>query len=1081
MRRRRVLRVAAAGTLVLATVGGAVLVPSARPQAAAGPVVSQPVLGSADEATVLLGSVTDGGLPGETWAYRVLPSTAAPPAAAGDEATFGAPGAGIRPDPQLAFLRATDDSSWSVVQTPLGRDGRPSRGITPNVRAARVLPRGGGFVLGRALGTLTAGDETHVLVRDPGGRFRDVPAPGPDVLLAGGDPQPDDPAEVLAGDQGLGAATVAGWEDGERTNVVVAPRGRPVQDAILRFDGTTWSREPVDVPAASDAEFEIIALDATGPENAWFVARTDEDPARGIVLFERRVTRDGPRWQERPLVGTPFAQAADPDRGLSAIAPLGGGLQQTLTVDTDGVWVDGSLRAGDTELDWTVRFDPEADGGAGAVTGSWCDARDDGGEAVCEHPLGLRFSRRTGYRSLAFATDGVPGRVITNPLRPGGDEDSNLGTYVVLDGSTFRRRPGAAGNLRRSAAFRSPEDGWLEGPVRVSRAPRGSALRPWPVAVRSPFTAVVHQPGAPPGDLGTQALAVGASGAVARHVPGSGWVREFLLTSSGAVTSPTLRGVAWPEAGRAYAVGDLGAMWLWRAETGLWERDPAAPVGFEANLMGVAFQPGSTFRGYAVGRGGTLLRYDKTWTQEPVPADVATRDLTAVTFAGAQALVAAGGDLLVSDGGPWRVDEQVRALLATLPGAEVKLLTVAGLPDGGAVAAGREVVLVRDRAGAPWRFADQPLPGLTAVAAAAVRDGEVVRPVLSVVPRLAYPPSETLPEPDANVPAPILPPIPLPGDGYVLRETANGWSDEQRQAFAGASADRPSKPDPVAAFDLSPTGEGWAVGGWSGEFDSAGRGSSGRNATGRLNRQRVQTAAILRYGTSAANAPPAAGISEVPLDPNTVTFAVAGHAQCERECADLAGQDLAPDRMLATTIARVGALARRPNGPRALLYTGGRTRPGTGMSQRPAEAARYAALLAGTGELPVFPAVSAGDAETGTTAAFRDAFAGFGAPFGTGAPRPRCRPARRRRTERGRDPLRLRVRRADRPGAGHRHRQQRRVARRQRPAPEPAGASASVADRAAGRGAGRRGRERRGRVARPEHAHDAGAERRLGR
>ncbi len=40
------------------------------------------------------------------------------------------------------------------------------------------------------------------------------------------------------------------------------------------------------------------------------------------------------------------------------------------------------------------------------------------------------------------------------------------------------------------------------------------------------------------------------------------------------MSKPLLRGVAWPEPGRAHAVGDLGAMWLWRAETGLWERDP---------------------------------------------------------------------------------------------------------------------------------------------------------------------------------------------------------------------------------------------------------------------------------------------------------------------------------------------------------------------------------------------------------------------------------------------------------------------------------------------------------------------------
>jgi len=46
------------------------------------------------------------------------------------------------------------------------------------------------------------------------------------------------------------------------------------------------------------------------------------------------------------------------------------------------------------------------------------------------------------------------------------------------------------------------------------------------------------------------------------------------------VVRNTLRGVAWPEPKRAHAVGDSGAMWLWREETRLWERDPGAPIGF---------------------------------------------------------------------------------------------------------------------------------------------------------------------------------------------------------------------------------------------------------------------------------------------------------------------------------------------------------------------------------------------------------------------------------------------------------------------------------------------------------------------
>ncbi len=102
-------------------------------------------------------------------------------------------------------------------------------------------------------------------------------------------------------------------------------------------------------------------------------------------------------------------------------------------------------------------------------------------------------------------------------------------------------------------------------------------------------------------------------------------------------------------------------MWMWRAETGLWEKDPAAPIGFERNLMGIAFAADDPLRGYAVGKEGALLHYDKTWTQDPLPAGFENANFTSVAFAGKQALVAAGADVLVNDGADWHVDTDVRA------------------------------------------------------------------------------------------------------------------------------------------------------------------------------------------------------------------------------------------------------------------------------------------------------------------------------------------------------------------------------------------------------------------------------------
>ena len=141
-----------------------------------------------------------------------------------------------------------------------------------------------------------------------------------------------------------------------------------------------------------------------------------------------------------------------------------------------------------------------------------------------------------------------------------------------------------------------------------------------------------------------------------RYSPGAGWVREFLLSSSGAVSKPLLRGVAWPEPGRAHAVGDLGAMWMWRAETGLWERDPATPVGFEGNLMGVAFAPATRCAASPSARRASCCATTRPGRRSRCPRASPTANFTSVAFAGHAALVAAGSDLLVEDGAGWRVD-----------------------------------------------------------------------------------------------------------------------------------------------------------------------------------------------------------------------------------------------------------------------------------------------------------------------------------------------------------------------------------------------------------------------------------------
>ncbi len=947
----------------------------------------QPVLGTADASTVLMGAAT-AGQPGEAWAYRMLPLDVPAPGGSGQTTFAPVSKAGSSAAGQLVFERATDaNPDWTIAETPLDEQGQAYRGMDPDRISARIAPHGGGLLVGQD-STRVSGKQTVVLVRDPGGRFHVLPEPPTGVLLAAGEPDEagengDEGAEVLVEKEGSGAVADAAVENEGHTEAYFGALGRTRDLGVVRWSGEKWTREPIELPAGYSGGFTIVAIAGTSPKNLWLLGEAEASSGLGIVLFKRAETKSGEfRWEASSLGSSLFAAAETPARDISDLAPLTG-QAQPLTVTEKGVWIDGNLQApggGNDGYDFTLYYDiPES-----KITGSWCDARGPSSEAICEHPFGARFGREAGYRSFAFEGPGYGTRIITNPLQPGGDDSTNMGSYLSFEGSTFTWMPGAGADNAPGGAFYSPTDGWLEGPVQITTTQQPSQLVGWPVSARAPFTAVTPAPGSSSGDFDAQALAVGADGVVARYNPGHGWEREFLQTSSGAVSSPTLRAVAWPEASRAFAVGNLGAMWIWRAETGLWEPDPAAPLdGFQGNLDGIAFNPSDPAVGYAVGQGGVLLKYGKSWTQEEeLPSGFSEANFSSVSFAGSEAMVVAEHDLLVNEGSGWKVEPEVHALLESLPEAP-SLNVVAGLPNGGAVLSGRNVVLERDSAGAPWRFSEQPIVGDTAIAAAPLLEGSKVRALLSVVPDFEYPPLLVLPPVEPDTPPPVIPPNPLPGDGYVLRETAGGWQDEERAAYAGDSQDKPLKADPILAFDVASTGAGWALGGWSGEADDAGRGTTANGSGGTI-RENVQTAGVYSYA-SEGNPPGPSGenVAPIPMQSNVATFAVGGHAECIEACAALADEGIAPDRNLSAALGEIAGLSTQPNGPRMLLYTGGRETPGAGPESA-AEADRYAQLMSAGGSLPVYPALSAGDSEGGEDSAFGTAFAGFDAPFGEG-------------------------------------------------------------------------------------------------
>jgi hypothetical protein len=898
-----------------------------------------------------------------------------------------------------ALARYADASGWETLPVPLGAEGQPipKLAFLTMAAAGRTTPHGG--VVVAATGEAGEEQEPQLIVRDPGAAPRAAPRP-PSVVLG--------PNEALFTPEGSADPLLTALEAGPATRALVVPvSAGEAPRAVVSYAAGNWSREPICVGfspgpscSAPPSTFRALAIEAGG-EEAWLLAE-GAAPGEGIELFRRETAGETTTWRQQSLgpagsLGARFAQATY--SGVSIAARPAG---QPLTVTPAGVWFDARLTAAGSHEDATLYYDI----GAGQVIASWCGLTAPPGLCTQQPETVLELPAGQG-RSFAWppAGGGEPfGRRIVTGV--------GQGAILSLEGGGFQRIGLAGGDAGadQGAALSAPDEGWLGAnpPLRLTRTPDPSHLQSWPVPFRRPLTAVASQPGAAVGALGSEALAVGAEGEVARYVPGQGWEPDFLLTSSGKRATPVLRAVAWPEPGRAFAVGNGAAMWVWQRATGLWEPDPAAPRNLiRANFTGIAFDPSRPSRGYAIGKQGLLLSYGRTWTQEPLPVGVPPEaNLTSVAFAGSEALITYkfptdrggtpvySGGVLVNRGSGWEVDRDAEAALAgSVP------QRVAGLPDGGAVIASEEGaggegrVIERQGEATPWeRAAGGPI-GYPA-ALAAIREGVQVRAIISVAKGqgridLGSDEEQVFNQPSPSQPPLLSDPYPLPGTGSVLRQTASGWRDEQHLSYPlpetveGQTAyDLPARPDPVLALLVSPDGSrGWAVGGETGTLVSF-QGAA------------LQTAGVMRYGSEAA--PPSnATVGAIPVSGASVSFAIGGNAQCAGPCADLSGSGIGPDRWLRAAIGK----AREIPGLRAFLYTGsGVAAGGEGSGGRLSatlssgdfarEEAAYAGRLgSAAGALPTFAAPAETDLDSAESlSAFTAAFSGFGAPLGNAAP-----------------------------------------------------------------------------------------------
>jgi hypothetical protein len=929
------------------------------------------------------------------------------------------------------LVRYTQAQGWTLGGVLLDSSGQPlanfqldhpeaGRYPFPSPLAGEMTADGGGVLAGTVGSGKTA--EQALLVRDPGGSFEQTQA-----LPGSGE------AALSAGEQLLSqnrAPLVAALEESSgHAGALIVPVDEESgkENRVLHWNGESWSSEPIEVPVASSEEFQVLAIASSSPQDSWLLAKLSNNyPTGSVALFRRRPEGEGATWK-------PVRIKSGGEAGEPLFAPLSEGRtgsftvprpdqSQVLTVTSEGVWIDG-LRP-DADATTTMYFKPTGEL-AGELSASWCAVPEGSpaGTEPCTHSL-PRALTSARIRSFAWANPSQPQgeRVITGFAE---------GVSLSLEGSEFEVVPALGGSAPPfdvggtfGSAFSSPSEGWLGNvglAVHLTTTPPPRRLTPWPTAFSRALLALAPAPGQAVGSAASEVLAVGDRGEVARYEPGRGWVPESLLGPGGRHETPRLRAVAWPTPKRAYAVGDFGAthqsqMWLWRGETGLWEPDPATPLNFRGNLLGIAFDPGNPARGYAVGQSGVLLSYGKTWSQEQnLPAEVAGASFTSIAFAGSEAIVAYRklipsteryeGGLIVNDGSGWSVDEGAAAAIAPYAPGDAPW-AVAALSDGGAAFSTDDgQIFERQSPGAPWQATSTPYPGADSPGSLSLfREGGALR-VIAVGSIDTHELSET--EDQASAPPGFPPTLVLPypisssQEQGVLRQTATGWSDEEHELNNVEEPegeysvyDTVYQPDPVSALLVDPSGSpGWAVGGI---VDNG-------NA-------QMDTADVWRYWPAGGEVP--TGESQVPIPSEPIehesedaTFLVGGGARCEAPCAERSNAAIGPDVWLSNALQLAGrkiavGAGSRPTilGARAFLYTGPRVT--TGKTAGPAtltvpylsELERYGQVL-DTGlssdpehPLQAYPAPSSSDLDLAhSEASFESAFNEFPQPLGGGA------------------------------------------------------------------------------------------------
>ena len=362
----------------------------------------------------------------------------------------------------------TSAGGWSSATAMLDEQGEPLSGFKlaqpeafrlshPSPLAGSMTANGSGALLGTVERSASNPERQVLLVRDPGGAFRETP------------PAPSEGEQALLkeGERLFGlsrAPMLAALEESDgRAGALVVPvnGGGSVDSGVLHWDGSKWTREPIEIPGRSAEQFQVLAI-AAPPENAWLLASlSSEYPPGSVALFRRHVGSGGetPSW--RPVALEAGGEAGEPLHAETKAEPFtvpSDAQAQILTVTNEGVWVDGIRR--DAQASATLFFKAQGEAEA-RLQGAWrlIPGSAPAGTASCQHGLPEPLPLSEPSRSFAWA----------NPATPEG-----LGERVISglpDGLSLRWKARRSSSCSRSGA----KQGRASAPPSRARARAGPA------------------------------------------------------------------------------------------------------------------------------------------------------------------------------------------------------------------------------------------------------------------------------------------------------------------------------------------------------------------------------------------------------------------------------------------------------------------------------------------------------------------------------------------------------------------------------------------------------------------------------